>query len=89
MVINVLVFDAVGQIATPDTAAEWTDVLGLEEFVVLADIAGEWMISWGGDGGRSQHSYTILDAEGKVSWKQNDGNGGSMSEIIDELDAAR
>ena len=89
MVINVLVFDAAGQIATPDTAAEWTDVLGLEEFVILADISGEWMTSWGGDGGRSQHSYTILDAEGKVSWKQHDGNGGSMGEIIDELDAAR
>ena len=89
MVINVLVFDAVGQIATPDTAAEWTDVLGLDEFVVLADIAGEWMLSWGGDGGRSQHSFTVLDAEGKVSWKQHDGNGGSIGEIIDELDAAR
>ena len=88
MVINVIVFDIDGQIATEETAEEWADVLGLD-WIVLADIAGEWMTSWGGDGGRSQHSYTVLDAEGKVSWKQHDGNGGSVNEIIDELDAAR
>ena len=87
--INVLVFDGDGQIATTDTVSEWEDVLGLSsDWSILADVAGEWMLSWGGDGGRSHHSYTILDSEGKVFWKQHDGNGGNLNEIIDELEAA-
>ncbi len=85
--LNVITFDLDGQIATEETAASWQDELGLS-WLVVADVAGEWMAKWGGDNGRSQHSYTVLDAEGRVSWKRHDGSSEDVSVIIDAIEAA-
>ena len=75
------------QVATEETAASWQEGLGLT-WVVLADVDGEWMAKWGGAGGQSQHSYTVLDAEGQVSWKQHDGSSEDVDVIIDAIEAA-
>jgi peroxiredoxin len=35
---------------------------------VLADQDGLWLATYGGNGGTDQHSYTVVDSEGRVSW---------------------
>ena len=87
VVINVVTHDFNHQIATEETAKSWQDALGLS-WIVLADVDGEWMAKWGGDDGSSQHSYTVLDAEGRVSWKRHDGLSEDVSVIIDAIEAA-
>lgn len=35
---------------------------------VLGDPDGEWLAEWGGNNGTDQHSYTVIDSTGRVSW---------------------
>lgn len=82
-----LVDDASG--SPPDAS----DVAKLEEDLGLAilawgDLEHDWLREWGGKGGTSQHSYTVLDADGLVVWRADDGSGGNMKEITDAVDLA-
>ena len=79
--------DINGYPGTSETAGIWEDELGLT-WITVGDPDGEWLEKWGGADGTSQHSYTVLDADGAVTWKQHDGANGNINEIIDELNNA-
>jgi len=87
VVYNVIALDINGYPGTSETAATWEDALGLT-WITVGDPDGDWLEKWGGANGSSQHSYTVLDAEGAVTWKQHDGSSGNVNEIIDELNDA-
>lgn len=85
--LTVLVDDAGGNLPDASDVAKLEDDLDL---VILAwgDEHHDWLFEWGGKGGTSQHSYTVLDGDGIVVWRADDGSGGNMSEIIDAVDLA-
>jgi glycerophosphoryl diester phosphodiesterase len=72
---------------TEAVAAEWADEFGLTWHVV-ADTTGSWMEKWGGADGTSQHSYTVLDEDGRVTWMRNDGSSESGAVIAEAIDNA-
>ncbi|MFT4623171.1 MAG: hypothetical protein ACI8PZ_001827 [Myxococcota bacterium] len=88
VVLNVVALDSDGRYSDADTAAEWAEVLDLS-WVVLADPEGEWLAKWGGNDGKSQHSYTVLDADGVLTWKEHSGSSESVDAIIDAIEDAR
>jgi hypothetical protein len=73
--------------ATASDARAWEDGNGLS-FPVLADTDGSWVRDWGAMGGISQHSYTVVDSEGKVSWRKDDGNSTSLDALRSAVLAA-
>ena len=83
VVINVVALDGEWSRSDEETAALWEQELGLT-WISVADPEGEWMLKWGGDGGRSQHAYSVLDADGMLTWKLDDGS----SESADIIAAA-
>lgn len=60
-----------GDPASVEDAAAWRDAYGLT-FEVLADSEQAWVQSWGdpAGGGYSQHSYTVVNSDGTVSWRK-------------------
>ncbi len=87
VVITVLVENSSGNPPDADDVADFEDNLGLVT-EVWGDWDRSWIASWGGKGGTSQHSYTVLDEEGWIVWRADDGSGGNMAEIIDAVDLA-
>ena len=78
-----------GAPADEATAADWHEGLGLS-FDVLADAEGEWQFYWGGAMGTSQHSYTVVDSDGLIHWRVDDGRSAPLEDIIAAAeDAAR
>ena len=68
-------------------AGTWQDDVA-PGIVVLADDQADWLRDWGGADGTSQHSFTVIDTSGKVSWRQDDGSSASVDTIVEELDNA-
>ena len=68
VILNVLVQNVSSSPATVDDAATWREGNDLS-FYVLADEEEAWVSVWGGAGGTSQHSYTVLNRDGTVSWR--------------------
>lgn len=86
LVFNVLTQKNDGSPAEQETAANWQDVLGLD-FDVLADAEGAWQFYWGGAAGTSQHSYTVIDSSGRISWRLDTGQQASLEDIIAAAEA--
>ena len=87
VILNVVVEDNQSDPASAEVAAEWRDVLGLT-FPVLADPDAYWQATWSGNPGRANHSYTVLDAEGRITYRQADGSAGSVEVLTGELSSA-
>jgi peroxiredoxin len=81
---NVLLQDTTGQPASVDAAAGWSERFDLP-FPVLADTGGAWMAAWGGAGGSSQHSTTLVDRDGHVFFRRADGRATTVSELDVEV----
>ena len=80
IVYNVLTQQYDSSTTTADTAQSWRDSLELS-FDVLADPDGEWQFYWGGAAGTSQHSYTVVDSDGLVYWRVDDGRAAPLNDI--------
>jgi hypothetical protein len=53
-------------------------------WTVLGDQDGAWVAAWGSsDDALPQHSYTLLDASGRLLWRRADGS----KTGVDEVDA--
>ena len=87
VVYNVLAIDMYGYPGTAETVGMWEDELGLT-WITVGDPDGEWIEEWGGADGTSTHSYTVLNAEGAVTWAQHDGSSGNLEQIIAEINDA-
>ena len=87
MVINVLTESVSDVSAQAADAGIWQDDVA-PGIVVLADDQAEWLRDWGGADGTSQHSFTVIDASGKVTWRLDDGSSTSVDTIGEELDNA-
>ena len=90
MVLNVLVEDRSFQPADVADAESWHRQLDLQ-FQVLADTERAWANVWGDPDGGSfiQHSYTLVDADGIVLWREveNRRAGPVLERIIEQLEA--
>lgn len=49
------------------------------ELDVLGDPDGDWLAEWGANGGTDQHSFTVVDSTGRVSWHK---EGSTTAEAI-------
>jgi hypothetical protein len=87
VVINVLTETVAGMSAQAADAGIWQDDVA-SSIVVLADDQSDWLLDWGGADGTSQHSFTVIDASGKVTWRLDDGSSTSVDTIVEELDNA-
>lgn len=78
-ILNVLVEDVDGQPADRADAVLWRDTYGLG-FDVLPDPEGIWVEEWGDHDGLDwvQHSYTLVDADGRVAWHHNGFDDGAL-----------
>jgi len=83
--ITVVVEDRSGQPPDAETLANMASDYELE-LEVWGDIDRSWLETWGGYDGTSQHSYTLVDEDGIIVWRRDDGTGGNMSEIIAAVD---
>lgn len=85
-VINVIVEGVTRAPADVADAAAWRDQFGLRAWDVLADSDEEWVTVWGDGSSRSyqQHSYTVLDREGRVVWSDR----GEDPNVVDGIAAA-
>ena len=90
MVLNVLVEDGSFQAADVAAAEAWSRRLDLS-FDVLADADLSWAQAWGNPHSNFfvQHSYTLLDADGVVVWREveNQRAGPVLERIIEQLEA--
>lgn len=77
--------------ANPADAADCEDFIGFTgvTFPVLGDADGEWLAEWGGAGGTSQHSYTILNTDGTIAWRLADGSSASVAQLTAMMDEAQ
>jgi len=64
---DVVVLAVAVDLTNENKVTRFEDQYGLS-VTVLADQDGEWLPVWGGYGGTDQHSYTIVDSTGRVSW---------------------
>ena len=78
-----VVQDNFGDPADAEVAARWRDGLGLD-FTVLGDPEGAWAGQWSGNPAQANHSYTVLDRDGAVVFRQTSGS----STTVDILSAA-
>lgn len=69
-VLNIVVEDVSRNPAEVEDAAAWRDQFDLP-WEVLADTDETWVTVWGDATSRSfaQHSYTVLDRQGRVVWQ--------------------
>lgn len=90
VVLNVVVEDDAAQPATVADAATWRDAFGMD-FTVLADEEGEWVETWGNvDDTRvwSQHSYTVMDETGRVTWREDGHTGDTLDAMVEAAEDA-
>lgn len=85
VVMDVVVEDTGGREPDAADAASLQEGLELVEFQVVADVDQAWWADWSGTGGTSQHSYTVVGADGRVSWRKDDGGSTSLSTLTDEV----
>ena len=79
--------DAVGLPAGAESVARVTEDMGLT-WTVLGDQEGTWVAAWGStDEGVPQHSYTLLDASGRLLWRRADGSKTSVEEVQSLMDS--
>ncbi len=80
--------DATGLNADAESAARVTDELGLT-WTVLGDYEAAWIAAWGADDDNvPQHSYTLVDAEGRLLWRLADGAKTSVEEVESVVNSA-
>ena len=80
--------DSVGLPADAESAARVTEEMGLT-WTVLGDHDGTWVATWGSeDDGMPQHSYTLVDARGRLLWRRADGSKTSVDEVQALMDNA-
>ena len=73
--------DATGVNAGAESAARVTEEMDLV-WTVLGDQEGTWVETWGAsDEGVPQHSYTLVDASGRLLWRRADGSKTSVDEV--------
>ncbi len=87
-VLTVLTQDAQANDADAADAADFVGFTGVT-FPVLGDADGEWLATWGGADGTSQHSYTILNTNGTIAWRQDDGTSSSVAMLSAMMEAAQ
>lgn len=83
---DVVVLAVMIDVKTEQKAAQFADTYDLT-VGVLADPDGDWLKVWGGNGGTDQHSYTVVDSEGRVSWHK-EGNT-TADAIANKVDKAQ
>ncbi|MEO0600573.1 MAG: hypothetical protein AAF211_04000 [Myxococcota bacterium] len=83
--LNVVVEGVTRVPATVDDAVRWRDQFSLG-WDVLADTDEEWVTVWGDASSRtfSQHSYTVIDRDGRVVWN----DFGEDRNVVGGIDAA-
>ncbi len=76
-----------GDNASVEDAQRWQDARGIEDWVVLAEGEEGWVDVWGNPDSETytQHSYTIVDRDGRVFWHESGFSGTRYQEIIDAL----
>ena len=73
--------DSGGVNAGAESAARVTEEMDLT-WTVLGDHEGGWVSVWGSaDDGVPQHSYTLVDASGRLLWRRADGSKTSVDEV--------
>ncbi|MFT5685975.1 MAG: hypothetical protein ACI8RZ_006930 [Myxococcota bacterium] len=87
-IITVLTEDTQANPADADDCADFIDFTGVT-FPVLGDAEGDWLSTWGAAGGTSQHSYTILNTDGTIAWRLDDGSSSSVSELSAMMEEAQ
>jgi hypothetical protein len=89
VIVNILVEGRIGDPATVADAAEWRDGLELD-FDVLADVDQDWVDAWGNPDSSLyiQHSYTVIGADGRVTWREEGEAGTTLGTFTDALEAA-
>ena len=79
--ILVVTQDSSGANAGAESAARVTEEMGLT-FTVLGDHEGAWLDTWGASGnGAPQHSYALVDEDGRLQWRRADGDKTSVEEV--------
>ncbi|MCP4804267.1 MAG: redoxin domain-containing protein [Proteobacteria bacterium] len=64
---DVRVLAVMVDVTTENKAAKFAEQYDLS-LEVLGDQDGLWLEEWGANGGTDQHSFTVVDSEGRVSW---------------------
>lgn len=73
--------DSSGANAGAESAARVTEELDLT-WTVLGDQEGAWLDTWGASGnGAPQHSYALIDENGRLLWRRADGGKTSVEEV--------
>ncbi|MEN0067504.1 MAG: hypothetical protein AAGA48_35560 [Myxococcota bacterium] len=87
-VLNIIVEGVSRAPGEVEDAAAWRDQFDLR-WEVLADTDEEWVMTWGDPGSRtySQHSYTVLDRQGRVTWQDFGEDANVVSSIAAAVDA--
>ncbi len=87
-VLNVIVQGVTSEPGTVQDAMAWRDQFDLP-FDVLADSDETWADAWGDPSTRTytQHSYTVLDREGRVAWHDFGEDGDVVPTIAETVDA--
>ena len=84
-VLTVLTEDTAGNPADSEDCGDLSDYIGAT-FPILGDEERQWLMSWGGADGTSQHSYTIVASDGTVAWRLASGANTSVNELTAALE---
>jgi hypothetical protein len=87
VIVDVVVENESGDNSSVKDAQRWQDARGIEDWTVLANGKEGWVEVWGNEGSDTyiQHSYTVLDREGRVHWHATGFGGTRYQDIIDAV----
>ncbi len=89
MIVDVVVQNETGDNASVEDAQRWQDARGIPDWTVLAGGQDGWVDVWGNASSDTyiQHSYTVIDREGRVAWHDSGFTPTRHQDIIDALNA--
>lgn len=87
MIVDIVVQNENGEDASIEDAQRWQEERSIEDWTVLAGGQSGWVDVWGNPDSDTyiQHTYTVLDRDGRVTWHATGFSPTRHEDIIDAL----
>ena len=86
-VVDVVVEDEFSEWADAEAAARWAEDYSLR-WITVAATNGDWVDAWGNVNDSAtfiQHSYTIINSDGRVAWRRDGHTSTTADDLIEAL----